>query len=79
MKRTSSWNKACEELKKHQDLLEKLRVATNNFTTAPPDSSSESEAESTHVCILPKLLIASVAVLVHAPCKFLLMDHTILN
>ncbi|XP_075212466.1 zinc finger MYND domain-containing protein 11 [Lycorma delicatula] len=47
VKRTSSWNKACEELKRHQDLLEKMRVATNNFTTPPPDSSSsESEIDS---------------------------------
>lgn len=47
VKRTSAWNKACEELKRHQDLLEKLRLATNNFTAPPPDtSSSESEIES---------------------------------
>ncbi|XP_046669765.1 zinc finger MYND domain-containing protein 11-like isoform X2 [Homalodisca vitripennis] len=42
VKRTSSWNKACEELKRHQDLLEKLRLATNNFTTPSQDSSSDS-------------------------------------
>uniref|UniRef100_A0A1B6CUA8 MYND-type domain-containing protein n=1 Tax=Clastoptera arizonana TaxID=38151 RepID=A0A1B6CUA8_9HEMI len=46
VKRTSSWNKACEELKRHQNLLEKMRVATQDFTCPPPDSSSESEAES---------------------------------
>lgn len=50
VKRTSSWNKACEELKRHQNLLEKMRLATNNFTSPPPDtSSSESEVESDEV------------------------------
>lgn len=40
VKRTSSWNKACEELKRHQDLLEKLR---NNARTHPDSSSDEEE------------------------------------
>jgi hypothetical protein len=39
VKRTSSWNKACEELKRHQDLLEKLR----NNAHSHPDSSSDEE------------------------------------
>ncbi|PNF16453.1 Zinc finger MYND domain-containing protein 11 [Cryptotermes secundus] len=40
VKRTSSWNKACEELKRHQDLLEKLR---NNARTHPDSSSDEED------------------------------------
>jgi len=32
VKRTSSWNKACDELRRHQELLEQKRQATNNFT-----------------------------------------------
>ena len=39
VKRTSSWNKACEELKRHQDLLDKLR----NNALAHLDSSSDDE------------------------------------
>jgi hypothetical protein len=39
VKRTSSWNKACEELKRHQDLLEKLR----NNALAHLDSSSDDD------------------------------------
>lgn len=50
VKKTSTWNKACEELKRHQDLLEKLRVATNNFSMPLSDSSSdESDIESIKV------------------------------
>lgn len=45
VKRSSAWNKACEELKKHQELLEKARIATDNFTKFI-DSSSSSEYES---------------------------------
>lgn len=45
VKRSSAWNKACEELKKHQELLEKARTATDNFTKFV-DSSSSSEYES---------------------------------
>ena len=44
-KRSSAWNKACEELKRHQELLEKARIATNNFTKFV-ESSSSSEYES---------------------------------
>ncbi|XP_054271302.1 zinc finger MYND domain-containing protein 11 isoform X2 [Macrosteles quadrilineatus] len=47
VKKTSSWNKACEELKRHQDLLEKLRLATNNFTAPAQDSSSDSSDNDT--------------------------------
>jgi hypothetical protein len=39
VKRTSSWNKACEELKRHQDLLEKL----HNNALAHLDSSSDDD------------------------------------
>jgi len=39
VKRTSSWNKACEELKRHQDLLDKLR----NNALAHLDSSSDDD------------------------------------
>jgi hypothetical protein len=39
VKRTSSWNKACEELRRHQDLLEKMH--NNEFTY--PDSSSDED------------------------------------
>jgi len=39
VKRTSSWNKACEELKRHQDLLEKLRSNAHTH----PDSSSDDD------------------------------------
>ncbi|XP_068086019.1 zinc finger MYND domain-containing protein 11 isoform X2 [Anabrus simplex] len=46
VKRTSSWNKACEELRKHQELLEKLRVETNNFTTNLDSSDDDSDLES---------------------------------
>ncbi|KAK3923425.1 Zinc finger MYND domain-containing protein 11 [Frankliniella fusca] len=42
VKRTSSWNKACEELKRHQLLLEEMRQATNDFTKF---ESSEDEIE----------------------------------
>lgn len=42
VKKTSSWNKACEELKRHQSLLEEMREATDNFTKF---ESSEDEAE----------------------------------
>lgn len=45
VKRSSGWNRACEELKKHQELLEKARIATDNFTKYI-DSSSSSEYES---------------------------------
>lgn len=45
VKRSSAWNRACEELKKHQELLEKARVATENFTKFV-DSSSSSDYES---------------------------------
>lgn len=45
VKRTSGWTRACEELKKHQELLEKERVATRNFTEFVESSSSE-ESES---------------------------------
>jgi hypothetical protein len=41
VKRTSSWNKACEELKRHQDLLEKMRNSGRTYT----DSSSDEEEE----------------------------------
>ncbi|XP_039278814.1 zinc finger MYND domain-containing protein 11 [Nilaparvata lugens] len=43
VKKSSAWNKACEELKKHQKLLDKLRQITNNFTLPAPESSSSSE------------------------------------
>jgi hypothetical protein len=39
VKRTSSWNKACEELKRHQDLLDKLR----SDALAHLDSSSDDD------------------------------------
>ena len=39
VKRTSSWNKACEELKRHQDLLEKRRAHLHS------DSSSDDEED----------------------------------
>lgn len=55
VKRTSSWNKACEELKRHQDLLEKLRLATNNFTMPSPDSSSD-DSDDDSVKVLHVLL-----------------------
>jgi len=42
VKRTSSWNKACEELKRHQDLLDKLR----NNALAHLDSSSDDDDDS---------------------------------
>lgn len=45
VKRSSAWNRACEELKKHQELLEKARAATENFTKFI-DSSSSSDYES---------------------------------
>ncbi|RZF42237.1 hypothetical protein LSTR_LSTR004386 [Laodelphax striatellus] len=45
VKKSSAWNKACEELKKHQKLLEKVRIVTNNFTLPAPESSSSSEDE----------------------------------
>lgn len=45
VKRSSAWNRACEELKKHQELLEKARAATDNFTKFI-DSSSSSDYES---------------------------------
>ena len=41
VKRTSSWNKACEELKRYQKQLEKLREETENFTKPFVDSSSD--------------------------------------
>lgn len=41
VKRTSSWNKACEELKRYQKQLEKLREETDNFTKPFVDSSSD--------------------------------------
>ncbi|EEB12129.1 zinc finger protein MYND domain-containing protein, putative [Pediculus humanus corporis] len=44
-KRSSAWNKACEELKRHQELLEKARIATNNFTKFV-ESSSSSDSDS---------------------------------
>ncbi|KAK7791097.1 hypothetical protein R5R35_000516 [Gryllus longicercus] len=44
VKRTSSWNKACEELRRHQELLEKLKKETNDFTTNL-ESSEEEESE----------------------------------
>lgn len=45
VKRTSSWNKACEELRRHQELLEKLKQETNNFTTNLESSEEEEESE----------------------------------
>ncbi|XP_021930541.1 zinc finger MYND domain-containing protein 11-like isoform X2 [Zootermopsis nevadensis] len=42
LKRTSTFNKAFEELKRHQDLLEKMR---NNGRTYPDSSSEEEEEE----------------------------------
>jgi len=41
VKRTSSWNKACEELKRYQKQWEKLRDETDNFTKPFVDSSSD--------------------------------------
>lgn len=46
VKRTSSWNKACEELKRYQKQLEKLREETDNFTKPFVDSSSDDESDS---------------------------------
>jgi hypothetical protein len=40
VKRTSSWNKACEELKRHQDLLDKMH---NNGRTYPDSSSDDDD------------------------------------
>ncbi|XP_052122169.1 zinc finger MYND domain-containing protein 11 isoform X2 [Frankliniella occidentalis] len=42
VKKTSSWNKACEELKRHQSLLDEMRRSTNDFTKF---ESSEDEVE----------------------------------
>ncbi|XP_065223247.1 zinc finger MYND domain-containing protein 11 isoform X2 [Planococcus citri] len=41
IKRTSSWNKAFEEVKRHQKQLEKLREETDNYTKPFVDSSSD--------------------------------------
>ncbi len=41
VKRTSSWNRACEELKRYQKQLDKLRQETDNFTKPFVDSSSD--------------------------------------
>ncbi|XKL59684.1 hypothetical protein PGB90_000700 [Kerria lacca] len=45
VKRTSSWNRACEELKRYQKQLEKLREQTENFTKPFVDSSSSDESD----------------------------------
>jgi hypothetical protein len=42
VKRTSSWNKACEELKRHQDLLDKLHNNAHSYL----DSSSDEDDDS---------------------------------
>ncbi|CAH0771755.1 unnamed protein product [Bemisia tabaci] len=63
VKRTSSWNKACEELKRHQHLLEKLRQETNNFSIVA-DSSSDSDDDA------PSPRKSGVSPLSAAPVKF---------
>ncbi|KAJ9580569.1 hypothetical protein L9F63_024249, partial [Diploptera punctata] len=46
VKRTSSWNKACEELKRHQDLLDKHRNNAHlNSESSSDDDSDEGEEE----------------------------------
>lgn len=62
MKRTSSWNRACEELKRYQKQLDKLREETDNFTKPFVDSSSD---ESDDEDIIPPkenpLVVATIA------------------
>ncbi|XP_069700462.1 zinc finger MYND domain-containing protein 11 isoform X2 [Periplaneta americana] len=48
VKRTSSWNKACEELKRHQDLLDKVRNnahGDHDYSSDDDDDDDEEEEE----------------------------------
>ncbi|PSN41957.1 hypothetical protein C0J52_06431 [Blattella germanica] len=47
VKRTSTWNKACEELKRHQDLLDKLTLQSES--SSDDDDDDEDDVEVTPI------------------------------